>query len=181
MRRLVRHLPFGLAMLVAVLAVADAPVGAAASRAQQHHAERLDAKLRAVLDDSAPDSQRVIIRVRPGSRPAVRDSLTAHGDQILGEHESIDALTAVVHGEDLATLGDSDAVLSVSSDAIVRPHGLLDGLLGGLFQFLGAVVDILLPNGADTSGPVVAPAILRQTLGVDNTSWAGRGIGVAVI
>ncbi len=57
--------------------------------------------------------------------------------------------------------------------------------LGGLFHFLGDCVktvgSVLLPNGADTSGPVVAPAILRQTLGVDNTSWTGRGVGVAVI
>ena len=180
MKRALRHLPFGLAVIVAALCVADAPTTAASS-VSQHRATRLDTQLRGVLERSAPGPQRVIIRVRPGSRPAVRDSLTAHGDQILGEHESIDALTAVVHGEDLATLGDSDAVLSVSSDAIVRPHGLLDGLLGGLFHFLGAVVDILLPNGADTSGPVVAPAILRQTLGVDDTSWTGRGIGVAVI
>src|SRR5580693_2198544 len=131
MKRVLRHLPFGLAVIIAALSVADAPMRAASS-ASQHRATRLDTQLRGILDQGAPAPQRVIIRVRPGSRPAVRDSLTAHGDQILGEHESIDALTAVVHGEDLATLGDSDAVLSVSSDAIVRPHGLLDGLLGGL-------------------------------------------------
>ena len=109
----------------------------------------------------------------------MRGSLVAHGDQIVGEHESLDALTAVVHRDDLATLADSDVVLSVSSDAIVQPHGLLGGLLGGLLNIVGAVLQ--LPNGADTSGPVVAPAVLRQTLGVDSTSWTGRGVGVAVI
>jgi serine protease AprX len=185
MRRVLRILPFGLALIVAVLAVADAPVGAAGSRAGQLRAERLDANLRAVLNDSTPDPQRVIIRVRPGSRPALRNSLTAHGDQILGEHESIDAVTAVVHGGDLATLADSDGVLSISSDAIVRPHGLLGGLLGGvvggLVKLVVGVVNIILPNLADTSGPVVAPAVLRQTLGVDNTSLTGRGVGVAII
>src|SRR2546426_11358305 len=105
MRRVLRHVPVGLAlaMIVAVLAAADAPVGAA-GRAPQHRAERLDANLRAVLNDSTPEPQRVIIRVRPGSRPALRTSLTAHGDRILGEHESIDALTAVIHGGDLAAL-----------------------------------------------------------------------------
>jgi serine protease AprX len=171
-------------MIVAVLAAADAPVGAAGSRVPERRVE-LDANLRAVLDGSAPEPQRVIIRVRPGSRPALRSSLTAHGDQILGEHESIDALTAVIHGGDLATLADSDAILSISSDAIVRPHGqlggLLGGLLGGVLHVLGSVVNILLPNGADTAGPVVDPAVLRQTLGVDNTSWTGRGVGVAII
>jgi serine protease AprX len=174
-------------MFVAVLAVADAPVGAAASRASQHHTERLDTRLRAVLGDSAPEPQRVIIRVRPGSRPALRDSLTAHGNQIVGEHESIDALTAVIRGEDLAALADSDAVLSISCDAIVRPHqlggllGLVGGLLKTVVNVVVAVVDVILPNGADTSGPVVAPAVLRQTLGVDDTDLTGRGVGVAVI
>ena len=56
--------------------------------------------------------------------------LTAHGDRILAEHDSFDALTAVVHGEDLGALVDNDLVLSVSTDAIVRADGLLDGPLG---------------------------------------------------
>ena len=127
----------------------------------------------------------MIIRVRPGSRLALRQSLTAHGDQILGEHESIDALTALVRGEDLAALADNDAILSVSSDAIVRPHGLLGGLLGGVLNLVGNLTNVLgstlLQSGADTAGPVAAPAVLRQTLGVDNSPWTGRGIGVAVI
>src|SRR4029077_14639478 len=113
-----------LALIVAILAAADAPVGAAGRSAPQHHAERLDTRLRAVLGDSAPEPQRVIIRVRPGRRPALRASLTAHGDQITGVHESIHALSPLIHGEDLATLAVSDTVLSISPDAIVRPHQL---------------------------------------------------------
>jgi serine protease AprX len=175
-------------MFVAVLAGADAPVGAAARPASQRRVERLDVNLRAVVDDGASNPQRVIIRVRPGSLTSVRNSLTDHGDQILGEHESIDGLTAVVHGEDLAALNDNDAILSVSTDAIVRTDSLLGGLLGGVVKVVVAVVNvvlsvvgIVLPNGADTFGPVVAPAVLRQTLGVDNTSLTGRGVGVAII
>src|SRR6185436_17958813 len=144
MRRVFRNITFGLAMIVTVLAVADATVGAAGSRASQRSAQRLDARLRAVLDDSTPDPQRVIIRVRPGSRLALRNSLTAHGDQILGEHESIDAVTAVVHGADLAALAANDAILSVSSDAIVRPHSLLGGVLGGVVGGVVGVVNTLL-------------------------------------
>jgi serine protease AprX len=181
MKRVLRHLPFGLTIIVAALSAADAPMRAAVPQARPRHAERVDTKLRAVFDENAPGPQRVIIRFRSGSRPALRNSLTAHGDAILAEHESIDALTAVVHGEDLAALADNDAILSVSSDAIVRPHGLLDGLLGIVGGLLRVVGNVLLPNGADTSGPVVAPAVLRQTLGVDNTNLTGRGIGVAVI
>ena len=185
MRRVLRQFTLAVATIVAVLAAADAPVGAAAGRAPQRGADRLDAKLRAVLDDRAPEQQRVIIRVRPGTRLALRQRLTAHGDQILGEHESIDALTALVRGEDLAALADNDAILSVSSDAIVRPHGLLGGLLGGVLNLVGDLTNVLgstlLQNGADTAGPVTAPVVLRQTLGVDNSPWTGRGIGVAVI
>ncbi|MGH9142694.1 MAG: S8 family serine peptidase, partial [Thermoanaerobaculia bacterium] len=186
MKRSLGHLALALAIVTTVLAGAYAPIRATAGHAPQHRgAARLDTRLRAVVDDAGSEPQRVIIRVRPGGRPALRARLTAHGDQILGEHESIDALTAVIHGEDLAALADSDAILSVSSDAVVRPHGLLGGLLGGLLKLVvnvvGGLVNVLLPNGADTSGPSVAPAVLRQTLGVDDTSWTGNGVGVAVI
>src|SRR5438552_1425799 len=98
MKRALKRFPFGLAIILAVLAVND--TGAAASGMSQRRAARLDAHLRAVLNEPAPDPQRVIIRVRPGNRPALRDNLVAHGDQILSEHESLDMLTAVIHGED---------------------------------------------------------------------------------
>jgi len=54
---------------------------------------------------------------------------------------------------------------------------VLVGAVDLLVKLAGGLVNVLLDNGADTSGPVVAPAVLRQTLGVDNTSWTGRGIG----
>jgi serine protease AprX len=182
MKRSLQRLAFAFVIVTAVLAGTDASVRATAGRAPAgRNAARLDTRLRAMLDEIVPEPQRVIIRVRPGGRPALRAALTAHGDQILGEHESLDALTAVIHGQDLAELADNDAILSVSSDAIVRPHGFLGGLLGGLLNLVGSVVNVLLPNGADTSGPAVAPAVLRQTLGVDNTRWTGNGVGVAVI
>jgi serine protease AprX len=181
MKRAIRHLPLGVAILFAILATTGAPMRAAGGRGTQHHPERLDARLRAVLSDYAPAPQRVIIRVRPGSRPALRDTVTGRGGQIIQEHESIDALTAVVSGEEVAALADSDAVLSISADAIVRPHSLLGGLVGGLLNVVTSVVDVLLPNGADTAGPAVPPAVLRQTLGVDNLTWTGHGIGVALI
>src|SRR3954462_1281728 len=182
---MIRKAVFALALVVAMLAALQTPTRAAgAQRARTRH-ERLDAKLREAADEAAPAPQRVIIRVRPGSRQALRDALSAHGDHVLGEFDSIESLAAVVHGEDLATLAEDDAVLSVSADAVVHPNGLLGGLLGlvgGVVNTLGSVVgSILLPNGADTTGPVVSPEILRQTLGVDSTSWTGRGVGVAVI
>jgi serine protease AprX len=169
-----------LALAVSAAGIGQASIAAAGSSAKAHR-PRYDAHLREAVSRGGAESQRVIIRLRPGTRSATRQALAAHGDTILAEHESIDALTVVVHAEDVAALARNNAVLSVSTDAIVRPHGLLDGLLGvvgGLLKVVGAV---LLPNGADTSGPVVAPAMLRQTLGVDASTWTGRGIGVAVI
>src|SRR5439155_4942074 len=154
------------ATAVALLIAMSAPVRAGAPRTPPHRVDRLDARLRAALDANTSEPERVIIRVRPGSRPTLRDRLVAHGDQILGEHESLDTLTAIVHHEDLTVLADNDAVLSVSADAIVRPHGLLGGVLGVVGGLLNVIVGLVeLPNGADTSGPVVAPAVLRQTLG----------------
>jgi serine protease AprX len=75
----------------------------------------------------------------------------------------------------------------VSTDAVVHAK-LLGGLLGGVLKLVGGVVNtltslvgiVLLPNGADTEGPAIAPAVLRETLGVDST-WTGRGVGVAII
>jgi subtilisin family serine protease len=184
MNRALRTFPLGLATLLGVLAIVDGPVAAAGQR----RAARLDSALQAVLDDSTPAPQRVIIRVRPGNRAALRESLKAHGDQIVSEHDSLDALTVVVHGEDIAGLADNDAILSVSRDHKVRPTGLLDGLfgiVGGVVNVVGSLVNVvgnvLLPNGADTSGPAVPPTVLRQTLGVNNSTWTGRGVGVAVI
>src|SRR5688572_17816110 len=111
-----------LLMVAAILAAPQPTVYAGGQRGVQHRA-RLDVKLRAVLDESAPEPQRVIIRVRSGTRGALRNSLQAHGDLILTEHSSPDTLTAVVHGKDLGELAAKDFVLSVSTDAIVWPDG----------------------------------------------------------
>src|SRR6185312_7127306 len=117
-------------------------------------------------------SQRVIIRVRPGQRERLRSALVNHGDQILATHESLDAIAAFVHEDDLQALAQQDFIASISSDAPVHSESLLGGLfgvVGGLLKtvtgVLGGVVGLVLPNGADTSGPEVPPAILRSTLG----------------
>src|SRR5262245_59401675 len=181
MTRPFQKVSFGIAIALALFAGSGMPMRAAAGRVSTSRLARLDAKLRSVADDPSAGSQRVIVRFRSDQSAAVRQRLSTHGDQVLTEHSSIDALTAVVHREDLIELAANADVLSVSADAIVHPNGLLGGLLGLLGDVVSLATGVLLPNGADTAGPVVAPAVLRQTLGVDNTSWAGRGVGVAVI
>ena len=104
MIRAFRRFSFGCVVLAAIIAAPQAIVNAAGQRVV-HHRDRLDATLRGIVDQSGPKPQRVIIRVRPGSRLTLRQGLTAHGDQILAEHDSVDALTAVVHGEDLGPVG----------------------------------------------------------------------------
>src|SRR5687767_13647336 len=126
----------GFTVIVAMVVAALAQPAAAATR-PANRASRLDANLRAAADEGARSPQRVIITVRAGARAAVREALAAHGDRVLGEHESINAFTALVHGEDLGPLGDREDVVSVASDAVVRPSGLIGGLLG----VVGALAD----------------------------------------
>ena len=57
----------------------------------------------------------------------------------------------------------------------------MGGLVNTVVAVVNVVANVLLPNGADTSGPAVPPAVLRSTLGVNGSQWTGRGVGVAVI
>jgi serine protease AprX len=167
-----------LAILLSI-GVAAPALAQPSGRSTGRHRDKLDHHLRAVADTGAQGSQRVIIRTRAGERSAIRRALTAHGDRILADHESIDAFSAEVHPEDLDALVQQDGVVSVSTDAVVRAKllGSVLGLVGGLVQVVGS---ILLPNGADTDGAAVAPRVLRDTLGVSG-SLTGRGVGIAVI
>jgi serine protease AprX len=190
------------ATALVVLAIASGPVLAQGPPTSGN--PRLDARLREVIAGRQNVPQRVIIRARPGHHEAVRRVLRQRGGRVLAEHGSLGAMTAVVHADDLAALGRENGIISVSVDAVVRPNGLLGGLLGGLgatvqsatttgtglvggllgttvglvdglVDTVGTIID---PNG--TTGPPVPPHVLRQTLGLDGT-WAGRGIGVALI
>ncbi|HEX6974588.1 MAG TPA: S8 family peptidase [Vicinamibacterales bacterium] len=54
----------------------------------------------------------------------MRESLRQHGDKIITEHPSIDAVTATVHCDDLKALEGFASVLSISKDAIVRANAV---------------------------------------------------------
>jgi len=185
-----RHAFVRLTLVIALAAFAGADgrlVAGGADKNDRHR--RLDARLRVLVDSGDDSAQRVIIRVRKGSLPALKTALKDHGDQLVAEHEEIDAVTAVVHAEDLPSLAATSAVVSVSTDAVVRAHGLLGGLLGVVGGLVGTVTevvtDVLAIGGVhidpdETTGPAVPPRVLRDTLGL-NSTWAGRGVVVAVI
>ncbi|HEY6508648.1 MAG TPA: S8 family serine peptidase, partial [Vicinamibacterales bacterium] len=153
--------------------------------------KKLDGILRADVDRQSSGVRRVIVRVRPGERSALRRLMAAQGESVLAEHPSVDALTAIVPAEDLEWLAQQGSVLSVSADAVVRPHGQILGLLktvtdtvgglaagtvGTLLDTVGSIID----PGMDEGGEPVTPAVLRATLGLSG-NWTGAGVGVAVI
>ena len=77
----------------------------AVNQAQVAGAKPRPSKLDRVLQKAAAaatrQTQRVIVRARPGARPAVADRLTQHGDRIEAKHARLESLTAIVHGDDL--------------------------------------------------------------------------------
>jgi serine protease AprX len=185
----------GIHLVVVVLALAafgDSAVAQGPKRS--HNLRKLDGWLRATVDSRTDQRQRVIIRVQPGTLSSVRSLLTSHGDNVLAEHSAINALTAVVHAEDLAALDSGQSIVSVSTDAVIRAKGgLLGGLLGFVVQTVVTVVEtvvsvagLLLDTGgtlldpSESYGPAVPPRVLRETLGLDG-SLSGKGVGVAVI
>ena len=163
--------------------------------AQTRRHPRLDAKLLEVLAQRHDAPQRIIVRVRPGEGAAVKRLLTSRGGTLLADNESVGALTAIVDADDLGALVEAHGVVTISTDAVVRPHdqlGLLTdltrtlttltntvtttatGLVGGLVDTVGTIID-----PSQTTGPAVPPRVLRETLGLGR--WSGRRVGVAVI
>jgi subtilisin family serine protease len=182
--------PVMLPLLVALIAPG---IPLSATKGPQARYDRLDTYLIGAADAPTSGAQRVIIRTRPGARDDVRRALSDQGATILAEHESLEALTAVVPAGDLARLTERTDVLSISTDAIVSAHGgqLLGGLLGGVGDLLGGVVTGLLTGltgvvtgvldpATSTQGTEVSPKALRDTLGISGT-LSGRHVGVAVI
>ena len=142
-------------------------------------ASKIDRSLRAALRKGAT-AQRVIVLTAPGHRGDIRKALSDHGDIVTDETEG-DALTAVVHSEDVMQLAKHPWVQSVSADAIVRAVG------AGRSRHNVATPVTPAPL---TIGPIAAAGVgstnvLRQTLGLSNVaapgSINGDGVVVAVI
>ena len=177
-----------LATALALLVVADNRTHAQGLKVAQH-LKKLDGLLRSDVDQQAGGARRVLIRTTAADKDALRQLLAAQGHQVLADLDGDDTLNVVVPAEALEGLAKSSKVLGISADAVVRPTGLLDGLLGtvtkvlvgtvdGLLGTIGNVLDPALDNG--TTGEPVPPEVLRATLGLQD-SWTGKGVTVAVI
>jgi serine protease AprX len=145
-------------LLVATLTTA---LWAAPASADHSRSPKLDLALRQKVAHGKRSPERVIITVRSGMRPLLREALGKHGDQLIAEHPSIEALTAVVHGEDLEALANDPAVVAVSYDAPVTVSGR------GKRE---------IPDRA-----LKYYGTLRAQLGLTGSDRKGEGIGVAVI
>jgi serine protease AprX len=135
-------------------------------------ASKLDRALREALASGRAAPQTVIIQVRPGARTALRQALLDHGDDIRAEHPAIDALTAHVHGEDLASLANDPAILSMSSDATVvaYPNDADSGTAVASEMSLGQTPWVQLADVADALHAIVAAN--RGTAVADKTEDA---------
>ncbi|MEO8259114.1 MAG: S8 family serine peptidase [Acidobacteriota bacterium] len=80
--------------------------------------DKVDRALRDAIRAGAR-TENVIISVRPGYLGVVRRSLQAHGDRIRTSHESIAAVSAEIHVDDIAELARQPWVEGVSLDALV--------------------------------------------------------------
>ena len=161
-----------LSQITAVVALLSAslPSVTAAAQGERHgvrkHSQKFD---RALNNDShrGNSKQHVIIRTRPGSTQSISKALADHGDVIALDDANLNTIAAEIHSEDLDALGESNAVLSVSVDALVRADAY--GRWG--FDLLTAQQTLVRVNEED----------LRLTLGLAGDSLIGTGVVVAVI
>jgi len=118
---MVKHLSTAILTGITALAFAVTPA-VANDNTVTDQTQKLDKKLLETLK-KAPQPTRVIIRTRDGKTTLLRNALQAHGDVVETQHNEIDALTAVVHGEDILAIANDPSVESVSIDAVVRSMG----------------------------------------------------------
>ncbi len=165
-------------LVLALAAISLLPVSAQAAGRPSGRYSKFDRVLRQAVDSKSPVPQRVIIQTHSAAdRAALKKALLAHGDVVEAEHPSLNALTVVVHGEDLGALAADPAASVVSSDSEVSVTGV-------------DAVKTTKTSGARKNGRSgfqlfqsgrALPASLREALGVDRVAYTGAGIGVAVI
>lgn len=102
-------------------------------------------------------AQRVIIQTTREGRSALRKALQQHGDVVHAEHPGLNAITAAIHGDDLAALEANPSVMSVSVDAEVTAFAV------------------------KPARQKAASDVLQQSLGLAAVPYTGAGTNVAVV
>src|SRR5262249_27034581 len=114
--------------------------------------------LRRALEQRTESAKRVIVRVAPGERDHVKDTLRALGRSVIAEHARIESLSAELSLDDMLALSRDPNVLSLSSDAVVTGDAVTYDLTD------------------------VSPReSLLATLGVSDSRLSGDHVGIAVI
>src|SRR6266571_49662 len=96
---------------VVLLLLSSSPAGA------QNALTKLDSALRTMAQRGGNQRQRVIVRMLPAYRSAVRQQLEASGRTVVAEHELISAITVSVPVSALLGLVNNPLVLGISLDA----------------------------------------------------------------
>jgi serine protease AprX len=154
--------------------------------AQERHS-KLDRVLRDAVRSDSNSPRRVIVQTRPGARAAVRNTLQAHGDAVEAEHPAIDALTVTLHQEDLTALAADPSILAVSVDATVTSFGYGDSAKRSARRSErndrnGNARDKNERSENDRRGGYHRTLnVLRASLGVEDSSFSGAGVNVAII
>lgn len=125
---------------------------------RKHPLDKLDRALRDALAGGAAGEERVIIQTAPRASGALAATLARSGRQIHAEADLVGAVCATVDLSDLQPLAALADVEHISVDAPIRPQVTSGDILR---DTLG-----LVPGGGITSS---------------GSSWAGEGIGVAVV
>ncbi|MDH4066907.1 MAG: DNRLRE domain-containing protein, partial [Acidobacteriota bacterium] len=123
-----------LATALAALVALSAPVGAqgrSGRSAEAGHVKldrHLQQRVTRALDDDAPE--KVIVRLRPGARRGIIQRLRAQGATITADLPVVEAVATRLPGRMLRQLAEDRDVLSISTDAPVRTHGLSSAVTG---------------------------------------------------
>ncbi len=150
-------------------------VGVSSATAQDSFFKsKIDRSLRESLLTGAT-SQKVIIMTVRGHRGDIKKSLQGHGDIVTSETDG-DALTAVIHSEDVDELAKHPWVQSVSADALVS--AFRSNRFYNRFRIPASQPQV---KPAKTASGASAN-VLRQTLGLSNVAAPGsvNGDGVVV-
>jgi len=90
-------------------------------------AAKLDKKLAAAVQQ-VPKSESIIIRAKTvADLELLKQALVAHGDVIEAEHPEINAITVVVHGDDVLPIAEFGGTVSVSENAVVKAGAVSQG------------------------------------------------------